>query len=70
LKNLFGKAVLGPEFPLIIRIKNLYQKDILIKLPNNNTLAKNKQIILSQIRNLQGHPLYRSARMSVDVDPY
>jgi primosomal protein N' (replication factor Y) len=70
LKNLFGKAVLGPEFPLIIRIKNLYQKDILIKLPNNNTLAKNKQIILLQIRNLQGHPLYSSAKVSVDVDPY
>jgi primosomal protein N' (replication factor Y) len=60
---------LGPEFPLIIRIKNLYQKDILIKLSYNG-LTKNKQIILSEIRRLQSNPIYRSLRVSVDVDPY
>jgi primosomal protein N' (replication factor Y) len=69
LKNHFGKKVLGPEFPLIIRIKNLYQKDILIKLSYNG-LTKNKQLILSEIRRLQSNPLYRSVRVSVDVDPY
>ena len=70
LKNYFGKQVLGPEFPLIIRIKNLYQKDILIKLPNNRELTKNKQLILSEIRRLQANSSYRSVRVSVDVDPY
>ena len=70
LKNHFGKIVLGPEFPLIIRIKNLYQKDILIKLPINKTLVKNKQLILNEIRRLQSNPLYRSVRASIDVDPY
>jgi len=69
LKNHFGKRVLGPEFPLIIRIKNLYQKDILIKLPHKD-LTKNKQLILSEIQRLQSNPLYRSAKISVDVDPY
>ena len=67
LKNCFGKAVLGPEFPLIIRIKNLYQKDILIKLPANKTLTKNKQIVLAQIRNLLSH---YPVKVSIDVDPY
>ena len=70
LKNHFGKMVLGPEFPLIIRIKNLYQKDILLKLPNNKTLTKNKQLILKEIRQLQTNSPYRSVRVSVDVDPY
>jgi primosomal protein N' (replication factor Y) len=70
LRNHFGKIVLGPEFPLIIRIKNLYQKDILIKLPINKELTRNKKLILAEIRRLQSNPLYRSAKVVADVDAY
>ena len=70
LKQHFGKIVLGPEFPLIIRIKNLYQKDILMKLPVNKDLTKNKGVVLMEIRRLQANSLYRSVKVSVDVDPY
>jgi primosomal protein N' (replication factor Y) len=70
LRNCFGKAVLGPEFPLIMRIKNLYQKDILLKLPVNKNLANNKRIILSQIKSLQSNSPYASVKVVVDVDPY
>ena len=36
----FHKNVLGPEFPPIMKIRNLYHKDIIIKLDKSKTLNK------------------------------
>ncbi len=70
LKASLGKQVLGPEYPLIIRIKNLYQKDILIKLPVNKQLRDWKQFITLQIRELLIQQSFKSIKINIDVDPY
>ena len=70
LKSALGKQVLGPEYPLIIRIKNLYQKDILIKLPVNKQLHEWKNFIYSQTKELLMEQSFKSVKINIDVDPY
>ena len=69
LKSAFGKRVLGPEFPLIPRIKNLYHKKIVIKIAREESANKVKDKIRSAIAELQTYPTYKYLRVQADVDP-
>ncbi|MBI4945594.1 MAG: primosomal protein N' [Bacteroidetes bacterium] len=69
LKSAFGKRVLGPEFPLIPRIKNLYHKKIVIKIAREESANKAKEKIRSVITELQNYPPYKYLRVQADVDP-
>jgi primosomal protein N' (replication factor Y) len=67
LKLIFPKKVFGPEYPVVSRIKNLYLKNILLKLDRNNSLAKNKNLISHELSVFQKK--YSSVRVNIDVDP-
>ncbi|EDP96090.1 primosomal protein N' [Kordia algicida OT-1] len=68
LRNSFGDNVLGPEFPPIARIRNLYLKNILLKIPKQQSLGKTKEVI-SRIKNsFLSISEYRSVRVIIDVD--
>jgi primosomal protein N' (replication factor Y) (superfamily II helicase) len=61
--------VLGPEFPLIGRIKLWFQKEIWIKLNRDNHLPENKKFILSCIDKVGHSPDNSGAVFNIDVDP-
>ena len=42
LRKSFDKRVLGPEFPMVSKIKNLFLKDILLKIEKRLTSNKPK----------------------------
>ncbi|MEI6694580.1 MAG: primosomal protein N' [Bacteroidota bacterium] len=69
LRKIFGKRVLGPEFPIVSRVKNMYLKDILIKIEKEASLVQAKD----QLRNIVEHFMqtkkYSQIRMLIDVDP-
>jgi primosomal protein N' (replication factor Y) len=69
LRNVFGKAVLGPEYPTVSRIRNLYIQQILIKLQKTTDLADKKVRIGEIIRNFGSRKENSKIRISVDVDP-
>lgn len=60
--------ILGPEFPLVARIQNLYLKDIWIKLPKDSHLEKNKQKIEQAINKLYVDYKFKRVRVIVNVD--
>ena len=66
LKKAFQGYVLGPEYPPIMKIKNLYHKDIVLKINLSKSLVSSKNII-KKIINL---PAFKSIQIHVDVDPY
>ena len=66
----FKKNILGPEFPYISRIRNKYQKNILIKIPNEQSLSGVKNILKKSILSFHSVPDFRSVQVVVDVDPY
>lgn len=70
LKNIFFDNVLGPASPSISRIRNLYLKNILIKLPNDKPINQSKNIIQKIKNSFQSIAEFRSVRFIIDVDNY
>ncbi len=70
LRQVFPDYVLGPEFPPIARIRNQYQKNILIKIPPRQSLIKTKEAILKIKNSFLNVKDFRSVRVILNVDSY
>jgi len=70
LRNYFNEWVLGPSSPAVGRVRNLYIKDLIIKIPSEQSIQKSKKYILKVKNHFQSISDYRSIRFNVDVDSY
>ncbi len=70
LKNSFYENVLGPEFPPVARIRNEYYKNILIKIPQKQSLGKTKGLVEKILQSFKAVGAFRSIRVVMNVDPY
>lgn len=70
LKRLFGKRILGPEFPVISQIQLWYIKTILIKIERDKSPSKARQLINEAVERVEKEKGASTLRISVDVDPY
>lgn len=70
LENVFRENVLGPEFPPVARIRNEYYKNILIKIPPQQSLGKTKGYINKILTSFRSIGAWRSVRVIINVDPY
>ena len=70
LRKSIRDNILGPEYPLVSRVQNLYLKNLLIKIEKGRDLSRVKSRIGARITELSGIPEFRSVRVQVDVDPY
>ena len=63
-------TILGPVFPYISKIKNLFQKQLLIKIDSNFNQIQTKKIIKKVESSFRTISRFRSTKLSFDVDPY
>ncbi|NQX52882.1 replication restart helicase PriA [Pedobacter panaciterrae] len=70
LKGQLGGRVLGPEQPLVSRVRNYYIKQVIIKSDKNTSIQKVKSILKDTIIQFQSEKEYRAVNIQVDVDPY
>ena len=70
MKKIFAHRVLGPEFPMISRIKNEYHKNILLKVERNFSAAQVREYLLKIINDFKTDKVFAKVRLKVDVDPY
>jgi primosomal protein N' (replication factor Y) len=71
LRKHFGDRVIGPEFPLIGRIRNYYIKTIMLKFEKDGiSINKAKVIIRDVITQFQTTKLSKGSVVQPDVDPY
>jgi len=70
LKQVFKNNVLGPEFPAVSRIRNLFNKNILIKIPQNQSLVKTKEAIMKIDTSFNAVKEFRPVRVVLNVDNY
>lgn len=70
LKQIFGNRILGPEYPIIKRINNLYLKQITIKIERELSPKKIKAKIHEIIDDFYSQVPFKSIRINIDVDPY
>jgi primosomal protein N' (replication factor Y) len=61
--------VLGPEFPLVSRIRNLYHKNILLKIEREASVVQVKKIVTDLLVKFKSGSDYKSVRVQLDVDP-
>ena len=69
LRKSFGTRVYGPEYPIISRINNWYQKNILLKIEKQASIVKGKELILQAMSSMASHANYHSVFIQPDVDP-
>ena len=62
--------VLGPEEPPISRIRNEYIRNIMIKIPQKQSLQTTKKTIQKMLNSFESVAVYRSIKVSVNVDLY
>ncbi|MGB1308580.1 MAG: replication restart helicase PriA [Oceanihabitans sp.] len=70
LRIVFADYVLGPEFPVVSRIRNLYLKNIIVKIPNKFALDKTKNAITKIENSFNAIKDFRSVRIIINVDNY
>jgi primosomal protein N' (replication factor Y) len=71
LRKHFGDRVIGPEFPLVGRIRNYYIKTIMLKFEKELvSVNKAKTIIRDVITQFQTTKLSKGSVVQPDVDPY
>jgi primosomal protein N' (replication factor Y) (superfamily II helicase) len=70
LRELFGKRVLGPEYPLVSQVQQWYIKTILIKLERKLPVTGSKKLIGEVIEKIEKEKGASALRIAVDVDPY
>ncbi|MEO2064072.1 MAG: primosomal protein N' [Christiangramia sp.] len=69
LEKVFERYVLGPEFPPVARIRNEYYKNILIKIPQKQSLGKTKAMVHRILSSFGTIAAFRSVRVIINVDP-
>ena len=69
LKSVFGKRVLGPTVPYVSRIRNLYHRNILLKLEKTLSVVEVKQKLQQSLEVFRKSPDNRQLIIQIDVDP-
>ncbi|MCX2575257.1 replication restart helicase PriA [Pedobacter sandarakinus] len=70
LKAKFGQRVLGPEQPLVSRVRNLYIKQIIIKADRHTAIQKVKDVLRQTLTEFNATKEFKGVFTQVDVDPY
>jgi len=69
LRAVFGTRLLGPVDPPVGRIQNLYIKQLILKIENEASPVKAKEILGNITDYLLTEPKFKSIRIGIDVDP-
>jgi primosomal protein N' (replication factor Y) len=68
-RKIFAKRVLGPEYPLVSRIRNYFVQQILIKVERNSSHSEQKSKLMKIIDTFYKNKVNRQVRLIIDVDP-
>ena len=69
LKPLFGGMLLGPEFPLVAKIKDQYHKRVLLKINREYSPTQVRNLLKQEMDILQYNNKKSIYRLQVDADP-
>ena len=69
LKTVLGTRVLGPDKPPVARIQTLYIKKLVVKIENDVSMNKVREILYDARLAMLQNELFKSAIIYYDVDP-
>ena len=68
-RQVFKENLLGPEYPVVSRVKNQYIKQMLIKIHKDLNSTKVKEFINKTIEDFKHNNDFKSVKIQIDVDP-
>ncbi len=68
-RHVFKENLLGPEYPIVSRVKNQYIKQMIIKISKELNSNKVKDYIKNTIEDFKHNNEFKSVKIQVDVDP-
>jgi primosomal protein N' (replication factor Y) len=69
-RQLFGERVLGPEYPVVAKVRNQFQKRIMLKIENKSAYPAVRQALFKLIKHFNTLPESKNIRLVVDIDPF
>lgn len=69
LRGAFGQRVMGPEYPLVSRIRALYLKTITVRFERNEAIADAKKLMMQMADELVKQDGWARVAIHFDVDP-
>ena len=69
LRAIFGTRILGPVEPPVSRIQNMFIRQIIIKIENEASPIRAKELIHAATDTLLSDNRFKAVRLSIDVDP-
>jgi primosomal protein N' (replication factor Y) (superfamily II helicase) len=69
LRAIFGERILGPIDPPVARIQNLFIKQIILKIENEASPSRAKELLHEITNNLLADQRFKSVKIGLDVDP-
>ena len=70
IKSVYKGTILGPVFPAIMRVRNQYQKQLIIKLDHDLKPNELKKLLMKIYKSFQTIGEFKSTRVNFDADPY
>lgn len=70
LRGAFGTRVMGPEYPIVSRIRALFLKSITIRFERNEAISSAKQLMLRIADDMVKQEGWRRITTVFNVDPY
>jgi primosomal protein N' (replication factor Y) len=69
LRPTFGERVLGPQPPVVEKIKGLFALVFLVKVPRSQSMSEASAALQSAIDGFLSEPAFRKTSITVNVDP-
>lgn len=69
MRKLFGKRVLGPQPPLVGRVKNYYLQQIILKVERKASFSKARNLLSGLLEEAEVLGKLKKVRINIDVDP-
>ncbi len=69
MRESFNNRVLGPEYPVISKVRNYYVKNILLKVEVTRSFLKAKKIVLYILDHMKENKMLDRCIAQIDIDP-
>jgi len=69
MRESFNNRVLGPEYPVISKVRNYYVKNVLLKVEVTRSFLKAKKIVLYILDHMKENKMLDRCVVQIDIDP-
>ena len=69
MRESFNNRVLGPEYPVISKVRNYYVKNVLLKVEVTRSFLKAKKIVLYILDHMKENKMLDRCIAQIDIDP-